>query len=86
MRCKWAEWGFQQPDRVGAGAGRRVHREEGLESGWRRGAWRMVAGLVLIVNYFMSLLPAHSNEKARIRIRLAEVEWSEGVGGIETIW
>jgi len=46
----------------------------------------MVAGLVLIVNYFMSLLPAHSNEKARIRIRLAEVEWSEGVGGIETIW
>jgi len=46
----------------------------------------MVAGLVLIVNYLMSLLPVHSNGQARIRIRLEEVECLEGVGGIERIW
>jgi len=46
----------------------------------------MVAWLVLIVNYIFNLLHAYSNDEARIRIRAAEVERLEGVGGIETIW
>jgi hypothetical protein len=46
----------------------------------------MVAGLVLIVNKFVSLLPAYSNGEALIRRRAAEVEGLQGVGGIETIW
>jgi hypothetical protein len=45
----------------------------------------MVAELVLIVKHFISLLPTYSNGEARIRMRVAEVERLQGVGGIEKI-
>ena len=45
----------------------------------------MVAELVLIVNYFLGLLPAYSNREGLIRMRMPEVERLEGVGEIETI-
>ena len=48
--------------------------------------WGMVAELVLIVNYFVGLLPAYSNGEGLIRMRMVEVERIEGVGGIEMIW
>jgi len=38
-----------------------------------------------VVNRNVSLLGAHSNEEGRIRMKVAEVERSEGVRGIETV-
>jgi hypothetical protein len=45
----------------------------------------MVAELVLIVNSFWSLLPAYPNGEELIRMRMAEVERIEGVGGLEMV-
>jgi hypothetical protein len=45
----------------------------------------MVAWILPIVNRFVHLLSAYSNVERRIRMRGAEVERFERVGGIETI-
>jgi hypothetical protein len=45
----------------------------------------MVAELVLIVNSFWSLLSAYPNGEELIRMRMAEVERIEGVGGLEMV-
>ena len=84
------------PDPIGAGSADSGHRK--AESGgagvedrvWvgmgARETCRMVAWSVPIVNNVLSLLSAYSNGEALIRMRVAEVERLEGVGGIETIW